>query len=100
MKTITLFALGSVLAGVLHAANPPAPAGPRPRLPVKEVTVFKDGHAFVLHEGRLPTAGSDVVMDYLPAPVIGTFWAYSADPATRLAGWWQASGGPPSSARP
>ena len=23
-------------------------------LPVKEVTVFKDGHAFVVHEGRLP----------------------------------------------
>ena len=28
------------------------------RMPVKEVTVFKDGHAFVLHEGNMPTDGS------------------------------------------
>lgn len=50
------------------------------RLPVKEVTVFKDGHAFVLHEGRLPaSAGGSVVLENLPNPVIGTFWPYSAD---------------------
>ena len=54
-------------------------------MPIKEVTVFKDGHAFVLHEGAVPTneAGS-VVMDYLPAPVLGTFWPFSSDPNVRL----------------
>ncbi len=55
------------------------------RLPVKEVTVFKDGHAFVLHEGQMSTdAGGDVTLDNLPIPVLGTFWPYSADPQTPL----------------
>jgi len=41
---------------------------------VKEVTVFKDGHAFVLHSGKMPTEGAgNVVMDYLPTPVMGAF---------------------------
>ncbi|MBI4027093.1 MAG: hypothetical protein HY360_19060 [Verrucomicrobia bacterium] len=50
------------------------------RMPVKEITVFKDGHAFVLHNGRLPTdAAGNVVIDYLPCPVLGTFWPYCAE---------------------
>ncbi|MFH1421507.1 MAG: hypothetical protein ABIH42_02160 [Planctomycetota bacterium] len=54
-------------------------------MPVKEVTVFKDGHAFVLHEGEMPTDTSgNVIMNYLPTPVIGTFWPYSADPKAKL----------------
>ena len=57
------------------------------RMPVKEVTVFKDGHAFVLHEGPMPTDDAgNVVLDYLPVPVIGTFWAYADDKAAKLAG--------------
>lgn len=55
------------------------------RMPVKEVTVFKDGHAFVLHQGKLPTdAGGNVLMDYLPAPVLGTFWPYTAAKNAKL----------------
>lgn len=55
------------------------------RLPVKEVTVFKDGHALVLHEGRMPTdAAGQVVLDYLPSPVLGTFWPYCHEPGARL----------------
>ena len=54
-------------------------------MPVREVTVFKDGHAFVLHEGEVPTDDEgNVHLDYLPTPVIGTFWPYSADPKTKL----------------
>lgn len=53
------------------------------RLPVKEVTVFKDGHAYVLHEGKAPVdADGEVRMDYLPTPILGTFWAYSTDQKT------------------
>ena len=49
-------------------------------LPVKEITVFKDGHAFVLHEGYVrPNEAGDIVLDELPQPVLGTFWAYSPD---------------------
>ena len=55
------------------------------RLPVKEITVFKDGHAFVAHEGDLPTdEQGNVLMDYLPTPVVGTFWPYCADKRARL----------------
>ncbi|MFH1717009.1 MAG: hypothetical protein ABIF19_06635 [Planctomycetota bacterium] len=56
-------------------------------MPVKEITIFKDGHAFVLHEGKVPTdADGNVAIDYLPRPVIGTFWAYSADARAKLVG--------------
>jgi len=49
-------------------------------IPVKEVTIFKDGHAFVLHQGQMTTDNNgNVTFDKLPSPVLGTFWAYSAD---------------------
>ncbi|MHB8866837.1 MAG: hypothetical protein ACYC6N_31125 [Pirellulaceae bacterium] len=49
------------------------------RIPVREVTVFKDGHAFVLHEGDVPVdERRTVYLDQLPTPVIGTFWPYVA----------------------
>ena len=72
--------------GMAVASTNRAPIfGTAAQLPVKEVTVFKDGHAFVLHEGRLPTdASGNVVMDYLPVPVIGTFWTYSGDNSVKL----------------
>lgn len=55
------------------------------RMPVREVTIFKDGYAFVRHEGDMPTdADGNVDMDYLPTPVLGTFWPYSSDPNVRL----------------
>ncbi len=55
------------------------------KMPVREVTVFKDGHALMLHRGKMPVDPSgDVLMDYLPAPVLGTFWPYSADKNVKL----------------
>ena len=86
MKRI-LFSLvipACVIAGPLFAEKA-APLGALGRMPVKEVTVFKDGHAFVLHEGRMPVSGGGTVqMDYLPCPVLGTFWPYSASRGTKL----------------
>ena len=86
-----------ILLGVLLAAlAAPAAAGAAPsagaeplgalaRLPVREITVFKDGHAFGVHEGEVPTdAAGSVQLDYLPTPVIGTFWPYSTDKAVPL----------------
>jgi len=54
-------------------------------MPIKEITIFKDGHTFVLHEGKMPV-GTDgnVTIDYLPRPIIGTFGAYSADASAKL----------------
>lgn len=52
---------------------------------VKEATVFKDGHSFILHEGEMPIDESgNVVMDYLPTPVLGTFWPYSTDKNVKI----------------
>jgi len=54
-------------------------------MPVEEITVFKDGHTFVLREADMAVDGSGrVVLDDLPRPVIGTFWPYSAEPGRRL----------------
>ncbi len=50
------------------------------KLPVREVTIFKDGHAFVLHEGALPVdTNGELVLDNLPTPVVGTFWPYQVN---------------------
>jgi hypothetical protein len=69
----------------LFGGEKAAPLSTFARLPIRELTVFKDGHALVAHEGRMPTdQKGEVVMDYLPAPVIGTFWPYSAEPGARL----------------
>lgn len=46
------------------------------RLPVREVTAFKDGHAYVVREEPL-SAGGMIVLDDLPVPVLGTFWPYA-----------------------
>ena len=71
---LCLALVGLLLASPAGFAETP-PLKALARLPVKEITVFKDGHAFVLHSGRMPTdAAGQVVLDYLPSPVIGTFW--------------------------
>ncbi len=67
------------------AAEQAAPLATFAKLPIKEITVFKDGHAFVAHEGQMPTDDhGNVVMDYLPAPVLGTFWPYAAQTGVQL----------------
>jgi len=46
-------------------------------LPIREVTVFKDGHAMVIRSGVAATnEAGDVVLEELPLPVLGTFWAF------------------------
>lgn len=70
---------------VMVAEDPPQAKPTLSRLPVREATVFKDGYAFVLHRGTLPTdAKGAVALDYLPHPVLGTFWPASFDPKARL----------------
>ena len=78
-------ALAQMLTLAASAAEKAAPLSTFGKLPIKEITVFKDGHAFVAHEGEMPTdERGNVVMDYLPAPVIGTFWPYSAEKRAKL----------------
>src|ERR1035437_3846436 len=78
-------AVAQALTLAASAAEKVAPLSTFGKLPIKEITVFKDGHAFVAHEGEMPTdEHGNVVMDYLPAPVIGTFWPYSAEKRAKL----------------
>ena len=80
-----LLAMVMALTAPVTGAERAAPLSALANMPVKEITVFKDGHAFVLHSGKMPTdEHGNVVMDYLPTPVIGTFWPYSADKHARL----------------
>jgi hypothetical protein len=54
-------------------------------MPIREVSVFKDGHAFVLHSGEVETdADGNVLFDYLPSPVLGTFWPFADDERVKL----------------
>ena len=69
----------------IASADEAAPLSALAKMPVREVTVFKDGHALMLHSGKMPVeASGDVLMDYLPAPVLGTFWPYSSDKDVKL----------------
>jgi hypothetical protein len=90
-----LLAAQAALAQTAATASAPAAVRPAPqnatpqealaRMPVREATIFKDGHAFMLHQGVMPTDGAgNVVLDYLPTPVLGTFWPFAADKQASL----------------
>lgn len=87
MQQKHILAVATVLASSFSSAQaePAEPLGAVARMPVREITVFKDGHAFVLHEGNMPTdASGNVILDYLPSPVLGTFWPYSSEKSAKL----------------
>ena len=84
-RNVWVWIMALSLAGNIAQAEQAAPLSALAKLPVREITVFKDGHAFVLHSGKMPTdAAGNVLMDYLPTPVIGTFWPYSAEKRAKL----------------
>lgn len=85
MRTILPIVLCVCCASVDAQQSPPAPSAlPASAMPVREVTVFKDGHAYVLRDAPLPAdAGGRLVLDELPRPVLGTFWPF-ADGGARL----------------
>lgn len=74
MRPFALLAALSLALVSCAAAPVQAPAPSGQGLPVREVTVFKDGHAYVLREKAVSGADSGaVVLDELPTPVLGTF---------------------------
>jgi hypothetical protein len=81
---------GFCLAVIFFASSFTFAGSPKPfkalsRMPIQEITVFKDGHAFVLHSGKMPAdADGNVLMDNLPNPVLGAFWPFSKDKKARL----------------
>ncbi len=85
MFRIRLALLLLIIACGNSRAEPAAPLGALSKMPVKEVTVFKDGHAYVIHQGKMPVdASGNVLLDLLPSPVLGTFWPYSLDKKATL----------------
>jgi hypothetical protein len=84
-KRTPLLVLCITLFAPIAWADPATPLTALAKMPVREVTVFKDGHAFVLQSGKMATdAGGNVLLDSLPQPVLGTFWPYSADKNVKL----------------
>lgn len=78
----TLPAILVVLLAAPAFAQAPAAVVPASKLPVREVTVFKDGHAYLIREAALPKdADGKIVLDQLPVPVLGTFWPFATDGA-------------------
>ena len=81
-QAIHLLALVLLVPLVARGAEVPA----RAALPVREVSVFKDGHAFVVHRGTVAVdAGGHAVLRHLPTPVMGTFWAGAIDDGVGVA---------------
>ncbi len=84
MSRFVLSLLAIALANTARA-EPAAALSAMAKMPVKEVTVFKDGHAYVIHEGRMPVDDAgNVTLDLLPNPVLGTFWPYSLNAKSPL----------------
>jgi len=87
LRAGALLAVAQLFALSLFAVEKAVPLSASARLPLKEVTVFKDGYAYVAQEGEAPVDDhGNVVLDYLPTPVIGTFWPYATDVRARLTG--------------
>jgi len=86
--SLTRVVIAAVALAVLACpawSDQAAPLSALARMPVKEITVFKDGHVFAMHQGKMPTDGAgNVLMDYLPTPVLGAFWPFSADKNVKL----------------
>ncbi|TVQ32736.1 MAG: hypothetical protein EA376_05065 [Phycisphaeraceae bacterium] len=54
-------------------------------LPIRELVVFKDGHAFAMHRGRVKTDERGwVVLNRLPTPILGGFWPFTNEPGATL----------------
>lgn len=70
---------------VMAAADAAQPAASLENLPIRAVSIFKDGHALLLHRGkvRLDDRG-EAVIDGVPKPVLGTFWAGAVSPGLHL----------------
>jgi hypothetical protein len=80
MKTQLLCSAFTFLAA-LPAQEPTTPSS----MPVRELTAFKDGHAYVLRDTELQkSADGTVVLDELPTPVLGTFWPFVSGGDARL----------------
>lgn len=80
MKKTTVLALVALASWAPATEEPPLLKG----LPVREVSIFKDGHALVEHAGPVEAEGGVARLEGLPAPLLGTFWSWSETPESPL----------------
>lgn len=87
MKKFSSYLVLFILVLIINLANITNAFADSRKFSIKEISVFKDGHVYVLHEENLPTdSNGNVLIDYIPNPILGTFWPYSADPNAKLVG--------------
>ncbi|MFY9227350.1 MAG: hypothetical protein WAQ98_32060 [Blastocatellia bacterium] len=87
MKKFSSYLVLFILVLIINLANITNVFADSRKVSIKEISVFKDGHVFVLHEENLPTdSNGNVLLDYIPNPILGTFWPFSADPNAKLVG--------------
>ncbi len=84
MDTMKLLPFRRAAAAVFCLAAGLFAQGPGP-LPLREITVFKDGNSFVRAEAELPV-GEDGVVTHaaVPKALLGTFWPYVPAGGPRL----------------
>ena len=87
MKRAMAWALAAITISGIAMAQDSEPDETKATLPITELTVFKDGHAYVTREGALPVnEAGEASMDDVPVPLLGTFWPYSRDDRATLTG--------------
>ncbi len=70
--------------GIAVAAGAWAAEAPEFTPKVTDVTVFKDGHALVMARGAVELKDGWCRTREVPAPVLGTFWAFTGDAEARV----------------
>ncbi|MBM4030573.1 MAG: DUF4139 domain-containing protein [Planctomycetes bacterium] len=76
---------GAVLGVVICFSGAACAAeAPLATMKVTDVTVFKDGHALVMARGQAELADGWCRTREVPAPVLGTFWAFTAAPDAKV----------------
>src|SRR5205814_1266152 len=91
MKSAHLVPISLLLTSIPAVGQPGQPVRPTPtrsapaektapaqQLPIREITVFKDGHDLVIRSGPATFDAQGVAdLDAPPNPVLGTFWAFA-----------------------
>ena len=84
MGAMKLISFYRAAAAFVCFAAAGAAQGPGP-LPLREITVFKDGNSFVRAEAELPVSAENVVVHAaVPKALLGTFWPYVPAGGPRL----------------
>lgn len=83
MKNL-LIALLLAPVAISSAQDDADPAATPVKAEVREVAIFKDGHAFVVAEAMGPPKSGWVVTLDVPEAILGTLWVFSGNPKAKV----------------